>query len=89
MSQPFTPRPFALLALAAVALTTSPVLADTMPSVQRHHTNLLLVQKPKPPIPPQCLTCPALGGSLSGRLNPGVLQGLNPQPLPPKELRIR
>ncbi|MBP2313090.1 hypothetical protein [Azospirillum soli] len=83
------PKPLAFLALAAVALTTGPVLADTVPSVQRNYTNLLLVQKPKPPVPPQCLSCPPLGGSLSGKLNPGVLQGLNPQPLPPKELWIR
>jgi len=79
------PTPLALLTLAAVVLMTGPVLADT-PSPQRPYTNLLLVQKPKPPVPPQCLSCPPLGGSLGWKLNPGVLQGLNPQPLPPKEL---
>lgn len=86
-------KPLALLALAAalpaaVALTAGSALADIVP-VQRNYTNLLLVQKPKPPIPPQCLSCPPLGGSLYGKLNPGVLQGLNPQPLPPKELWFR
>jgi len=79
------PTPLALLALAAVVLTTGSALAET-PLLQRSYSNLLLVQKPKPPVPPQCLSCPQLGGSLGWKLNPGVLQGLNPQPLPPKEL---
>lgn len=87
--------PVLLAALAATLSLTGPAAAKSPLS----GPIVMMPQMPKPPQPPQCLSCPSPQGTFnpgtwqqysgqqySGMLKPGTLQGLNPQPLPPKYL---
>ena len=67
------------LAAAVLVAVASPSFAATIRPVEK-----VLVAKPGPKPPgPTCLSCPYKAQ------DPLSLRGLNPQPLPPKELQRR